>query len=98
MFGIGLPEALVIGVILLVVFGARRLPDIGSGLGRTIRELKKLKPEREPETKTAKKEPEGLVSGLKKEVDSIPGLKEAREIKETVDKVKGLTNVSRWVK
>jgi sec-independent protein translocase protein TatA len=93
-----LPEALVIGVILLVVFGARRLPDIGSGLGRTIRELKKVKQEKEPETKAGQKEPEGLVSGLKKEVESIPGLKEAREIKETVDKVKGLTNVSRWVK
>jgi sec-independent protein translocase protein TatA len=98
MFGIGLPEALVIGGIVVVIFGAKRLPDIGSGLGRTIRELKKLKQEREPDKKAGEKEPEGLVSGLKKEVESIPGLKEAKEIKETVDKVKGLTNVSRWIK
>lgn len=98
MFGIGLPEALVIGGIVVVIFGAKRLPDIGSGLGRTIRELKKLKQEKEPDKKAGEKEPVGLVSGLKKEVESIPGLKEVKEIKETVAKVKGLTNVSLWVK
>ncbi len=37
MFGLGLPELLVILVILLLVFGASRLGDIGSGLGKAIR-------------------------------------------------------------
>jgi sec-independent protein translocase protein TatA len=37
MFGLGLPELLVILVILLLVFGANRLGDIGSGLGKAIR-------------------------------------------------------------
>ncbi len=37
MFGLGLPELLVILVIILLIFGANRLGDIGSGLGKAIR-------------------------------------------------------------
>lgn len=37
MFGLGLPELLVILVIILLIFGASRLGDIGSGLGKAIR-------------------------------------------------------------
>jgi sec-independent protein translocase protein TatA len=37
MFGLGLPELLVIMVIILLLFGASRLGDIGSGLGKAIR-------------------------------------------------------------
>jgi sec-independent protein translocase protein TatA len=40
MFGIGMPELIVILVILLVIFGARRLPEIGSGLGQGIRNFR----------------------------------------------------------
>ncbi len=40
MFGLGLPELIVILVILLLVFGASRLGDIGAGLGRAIRGFK----------------------------------------------------------
>ena len=40
MFGMGLPELLVILVIILLVFGANRLGDIGSGLGKAIRGFK----------------------------------------------------------
>lgn len=41
MFGIGMPELLIILVILLVVFGAKRLPEIGSGVGKGIKNFKK---------------------------------------------------------
>jgi sec-independent protein translocase protein TatA len=41
MFGIGMPELLVILVIILVIFGAGKLPQIGEGLGRGIRNFKK---------------------------------------------------------
>jgi len=41
MFGIGLPELTIIMVIALVVFGARKLPAIGAGMGKSIRNFKK---------------------------------------------------------
>lgn len=37
---IGLPELLVIMAILLLLFGSRRLPELGSSLGRAIGEFK----------------------------------------------------------
>ena len=40
MFGIGLPELTIILVIVLVVFGAKKLPDIGAGIGKSIRNFK----------------------------------------------------------
>ncbi len=40
MFGMGLPELLVILVIILLIFGTNRLGDIGSGLGKAIRGFK----------------------------------------------------------
>ncbi len=41
MFGIGVPELLVIGVIALIVFGPGKLPEIGSALGKGLRDFKK---------------------------------------------------------
>ena len=57
MFGLGMPELLVILVIALLVFGAGRLPEIGSSLGKAIKGFKQAseKPEAEPpETKEVK--------------------------------------------
>lgn len=41
MFGLGLPELLIIFMIILVIFGAGKLPEIGTGLGKAIRGFKK---------------------------------------------------------
>lgn len=41
MFGLGIGELLVILVIVLVIFGAGKLPDIGEGLGQGIRNFRK---------------------------------------------------------
>lgn len=38
---VGMPELLVILVIALIVFGPRRLPELGRSLGQTINEFKK---------------------------------------------------------
>lgn len=40
-FGIGMPELLIILLICLLIFGAAKLPDIGKALGKTIKEFKK---------------------------------------------------------
>ena len=41
MFGLGMHELLIILAIALVVFGPSKLPQIGSGLGKAIRDFKK---------------------------------------------------------
>ncbi|ABW65855.1 twin-arginine translocase TatA/TatE family subunit [Desulfosudis oleivorans] len=41
MFGIGMPELIIILVIVLIIFGAGKLPDIGAGIGKSIKNFKK---------------------------------------------------------
>jgi sec-independent protein translocase protein TatA len=41
MFGIGVPELIVILVIVLIVFGAGKLPEIGGAIGKSIKNFKK---------------------------------------------------------
>ncbi len=45
MFGIGTQEILVLLVVALVIFGANKLPEIGNGLGRAIRNFKRASSE-----------------------------------------------------
>ncbi len=40
MFGIGMPELLIILVIILIIFGAGKLPEIGGAIGKGIRNFK----------------------------------------------------------
>jgi sec-independent protein translocase protein TatA len=58
MFGMGIQELLVILVIALVIFGPSKLPQIGSGLGKAIRDFKKgvSGDENDESSKEAKKE------------------------------------------
>ncbi len=41
MFGLGMPELLVIMVIVLIIFGAGKLPEIGGAIGKGIKNFKK---------------------------------------------------------
>ncbi len=41
MFGLGMQELLIILVIILIIFGAGKLPEIGSALGKGIKNFKK---------------------------------------------------------
>ena len=53
MFGIGMPELIIILIIILIIFGAGKLPEIGSGIGKGIRNFRsatKDKPEENNET------------------------------------------------
>jgi sec-independent protein translocase protein TatA len=57
MFGLGMPELIVILIIVLVIFGANRLPQLGEGLGKAIKGFKKgISDSHEESTKTENKE------------------------------------------
>jgi len=51
MFGIGMPELIIILIIILIIFGAGKLPEIGSGIGKGIKNFKKATNQAQEEIK-----------------------------------------------
>ena len=53
MFGLGMPEFVVITFIFVIVFGVGKLPEVGEGIGKTIKNFKNATSENEHEIKSA---------------------------------------------
>lgn len=56
--GLGVPELAIILVIVLIIFGPRKLPDIGKALGSSLRELKKSAASKDEEEEEEEKKEE----------------------------------------
>jgi sec-independent protein translocase protein TatA len=80
MFGLGTPELIVILGIAFLVFGGKKLPEIGAGLGKGIRSFK-----------SGLKDVEDTGKSLVE--NTVPGAKEMNSLKEEVDKVKSAGNI-----
>ncbi|MEW6593363.1 MAG: twin-arginine translocase TatA/TatE family subunit [Thermodesulfobacteriota bacterium] len=76
MFGLGTPELMVIFAIAFLVFGGKKLPELGSGLGKAINSFKKGMRDVEDSGKELMQE--------------VPGVKEIAAVKEEVENVKTL--------
>lgn len=98
MFGLGTAELVVIGVIVFLIFGAKRIPEIGKGLGGALREFRQIKrdvskidEQKDEKSSEPQKPPPGLEEKLAEKVlEQAPGVKKAMDVKKKVDKVKDL--------
>ncbi len=97
MFGLGTTELIIIGVIIFLIFGAKRIPEIGKGLGGAIKEFRQIKKDisgkEDGDQGEEKNQGEGKPLALEdklagKVLKEIPGVKKVMDIKEKVEKVK----------
>ena len=78
-FGIGLPEIAVIGALALLVFGPKRLPELGRTLGKTLKGFQTASSEFEKEIQKAMDET------TDKEDSSLTTISQKKELTEKSD-------------
>ena len=98
MFGLGTTELVIIGAIIFVIFGAKRIPEIGKGLGGALKEFRSIKKEINDddvseESRNTKQVESPKEDSIEKKVagkivNQVPVVKKANQIKDTVDQVK----------
>ncbi len=79
MFGLGTPELIVILLIAFLIFGSKKLPEIGAGLGKAIGSFKKGLEDIQDAGVDVKK--------------TLPGVKEVTAVKEGIDQVKDISGI-----
>lgn len=88
---IGMPELILIFVVALLVFGPKKLPELGKSLGRGLAEFKKasedLKKTIEDEIEQGKKEADSVkshVNEVKQALTAVPPVEPSRPAEESV--------------
>ena len=105
MFGLGPTELIIIAIIVLLIFGAKRLPDIGKGLGGAIKEFKSVKKElssdktndnsdnkdvKEDAAESSETSQTLEAKVANKVLEQVPGVKKVMNVKKKADTVKNL--------
>ncbi|MDD5758434.1 MAG: twin-arginine translocase TatA/TatE family subunit [Desulfobulbaceae bacterium] len=80
MFGLGTPELIVIMGIAFLVFGGKKLPELGAGLGKGIKAFKNGLRDVEDTGKSMME-------------DNVPGIKEINSLKNEIKEAQNLTSL-----